>query len=663
MNSKTKSKIISGTLLCTMCAYTLPVFAYTKDETVYSKMNSKGEKYQTIVSTHIENNGELELINDMSDLMNIENTNGDEEFTQEGNSLVWKADKKDIYYQGESQKDLPIACNVKYQLDGKEVKAEEILGKSGHVKITIQYTNKEEHMVNINGNQQKMYTPFVVVAGTVLQNDKNKNIEISNGKVINDGSKAMVMGIALPGLQESLNVKKADMEIPNDIEITMDATDFELGNIITFVTPKVLEEEDLTIFDELDDLYSQVNTLQSASNQIQEGSQTLADGTNQLASGTKELKEGTNVAYNGAKQIQTEVTKATTKLANDKSDALDEKTLKNIEMQAEQASNLTSQQKELIIAEADKGIDAQANTIKAQFVANAKQIAEETAIKTALEVAQTTAKQTAKETAISVAKQTAKQAAIQTAKTLNSNLPKAQLEAIGNQAANNATLSDAQLKTIENQAASKATLSEAQKKQIKAQADRGIEAKREMIEQQGIASAKQIAEKTAIISAQAGATTAAKKTATTVASQVGNQVKSVATKQVTSQMQTLGNGLNQLTDGLNSLNEGANTLDNGATELNQGANTLAQGVKTFNEEGIKKICNYVNGDLKDISQRVEKLTELSKEYNNFTMLNGENSGNVKFIMIMDAIKKQENQDSSKEEAIFPSQKGENGKEK
>lgn len=663
MNSKTKSKIISGTLLCTMCAYTLPVFAYTKDETVYSKMNSKGEKYQTIVSTHIENNGELELINDMSDLMNIENTNGDEEFTQEGNSLVWKADKKDIYYQGESQKDLPIACNVKYQLDGKEVKAEEILGKSGHVKITIQYTNKEEHMVNINGNQQKMYTPFVVVAGTVLQNDKNKNIEISNGKVINDGSKAMVMGIALPGLQESLNVKRADMEIPNDIEITMDATDFELGNIITFVTPKVLEEKDLDIFDELDEIYGQVNTLQSASNQIQEGSQTLADGTNQLASGTKELKEGTNVAYSGAKQIQTEVTKATTKLANDKSDALDEKTLKNIEMQAEQASNLTSQQKELIIAEADKGIDAQANTIKAQFVANAKQIAEETAIKTALEVAQTTAKQTAKETAISVAKQTAKQAAIQTAKTLNPNLPKAQLEAIGNQAANNATLSDAQLKTIENQATSKATLSEAQKKQIKTQADRGIEAKREMIEQQGIASAKQIAEKTAIISAQAGATTATKKTATTVASQVGNQVKSVATKQVTSQMQTLGNGLNQLTDGLNSLNEGANTLDSGATELNQGANTLAQGVKTFNEEGIKKICNYVNGDLKDISQRVEKLTELSKEYNNFTMLNGENSGNVKFIMIMDAIKKQENQDSSKEEAIFPSQKGENGKEK
>ena len=128
-------------------------------------------------------------------------------------------------------------------------------------------------------------------------------------------------------------------------------------------------------------------------------------------------------------------------------------------------------------------------------------------------------------------------------------------------------------------------------------------------------------------------------------------------------MNTLGQGLNQLTNGLNSLNNGASTLDSGANELNQGANTLAQGVKTFNEDGIKKICNYVNGDLKDMTERVEKLTELSKEYNNFTMLNGENSGNVKFIMIMDAIKKQENNDSSKEQAIFPSQKSENGKEK
>ena len=136
---------------------------------------------------------------------------------EKGNSLIWKADQKDIYYQGESQKELPVECQIKYELDGKEAKPEEIVGKTGHVKITIQYTNKEEHKVNINGMEQKMYTPFVAVAGTVLQNDTNKNIEISNGKVINDGSKTLVMGMALPGLQESLKVDKTDMEIPDSI--------------------------------------------------------------------------------------------------------------------------------------------------------------------------------------------------------------------------------------------------------------------------------------------------------------------------------------------------------------------------------------------------------------------------------------------------------------
>ena len=117
----------------------------------------------------------------------------------------------------------------------------------------------------------------------------------------------------------------------------------------------------------------------------------------------------------------------------------------------------------------------------------------------------------------------------------------------------------------------------------------------------------------------------------------------------------------QLTNGLGSLKNGSSSLQNGANELDKGANTLAQGVKTFNEEGIKKICNYINGDMKDMSERVEKLKELSKAYHNFTMLNGENEGNVKFIMIMDTIKKQESNDETKEEAVLPVQKDEDKK--
>jgi len=364
MRRKLKNRVISGVLVCTMCAYTLPVFAYTKDETVYSKVDNQGKNYQTIVSTRLKNEEGLETLEDITDLLKIENTNGEEEFTQEGNSLIWKADKKDIYYQGESKKDLPIECEIQYQLDGKTIKPEDIAGKTGHVKITINYKNKDEHMVTINGKEEKMYTPFVVVSGLILKNDANKNIEITNGKVIDDGSKSLVMGMAMPGLQESLQIEKEAINLPDSMEIQMDATDFEMGNIITFVTPKVLEEKDLTFLDKLEEMYSRVNTLEEASYQIKEGGEALAKGTNALASGTKELKTGTNNAFDGAKQIKDEVKKATNQLENSKSEALDENTLNAIGEQAKQVAKLTDTQK--------TQIGKQAQTIAIQAIQSKK---------------------------------------------------------------------------------------------------------------------------------------------------------------------------------------------------------------------------------------------------------------------------------------------------
>ena len=171
MNKKVISKITSGVLLCTMLAYTTPVLAFTKDETVYSKIDSNGNNYNTIVNDHIINNEQEQLINDISDLLNIKNVNGDEEFSQDGNNLAWHAEESDIYYQGESQKELPIECNVKYELDGNEITASELVGKSGKVKITIEYINKDAHTVNINGKDQTLYTPFVVVCGTIIDNN------------------------------------------------------------------------------------------------------------------------------------------------------------------------------------------------------------------------------------------------------------------------------------------------------------------------------------------------------------------------------------------------------------------------------------------------------------------------------------------------------------
>ena len=655
MNNKVISKVISGTLLCSMVGYTLPVFAYTKDETVYSKLDNEGNNYKTIVSTHIENKENADLINDISDLLNIKNTSNDATYTQDGNKFVWNANKSDIYYQGETSKELPIECKIKYELDGKEVSANEIAGKSGKLKVTVQYTNKEERTVDINGKKVKMYVPFVVVTGTIIENENAKNIEVSSGKVIDDGTKSVVVGMAMPGLQESLGVSKNDVEIPSDVEITMDATNFETSSIVSYVTPKVLEEDDLKIFDKLDDVYGQVNTLQKSMNQIQDGANTLKDGTAELADGANTLKNGTSElangastlkdgvtsAYNGAQTISSEVAKSTQSLKNDKTEALDDATLESIKKQAAAASQLTEEQKAQIKAQAQTS-SVLTEEQKAQITAQAKQ----SSILTQAQKDAITAQ--------------AKQSAVLTQK---------QKDAITAQAKQSAILTDKQKATIISNAQKNypTQLTETEKALVIATAQSTAT---QTAVTTALETAQQIATQTAVTTAvttaQSTATTTAMQTSTTVAKQVGNQAKKTFTNQVVSQMNTLGNGLKQLTSGLSQLNEGANTLANGTNQVNvgastladgtnqvnEGASTLADGIKKFNEEGIKKICNYINGDVKDLTSRVEKLTDLSKDYNNFTMLDGKNSGEVKFIMIADAVKKQEESEQNKEEAVL-----------
>ena len=675
-NNKVISKVISGTLLCSMVGYTLPVFAYTKDETVYSKLDSDGNNYKTIVSTHIKNTENADLINDLSDLLNVKNTSGDETYTQDGNKFVWNANKNDIYYQGESSKELPIECNVKYELDGKELSANEIAGKSGKVKITLQYTNKEERTVDINGKKVKMYVPFVVVAGTIIENENAKNIEVSSGKVVDDGSKTVVVGMAMPGLQESLGLSDDEVEIPSNVEITMDATNFETSSIMSYVTPKVLEEDDLKVFDNLDDIYGQVNTLQTSMNQIQDGANILKDGTTELATGANTLKDGVTTAYNGAQTISAEVAKSTQSLKNDKSEALDSKTLESIKQQAAAASQLTDEQKAQIKAQAQTSAvltEAQKVQIKAQ--------AQTSAVLTEEQKSQIKAQAAAKAKLTDVQKAQitalAKQGAVLTEK---------QEAQITEQAQANAVLTKAQKTTIiTNAQASYPALTEAEKKLLIATAqstatqtavNTALATAKTTAEQTAVATALTVAQQvatqtaettavetaqqiatqtavtTALTTAQSTATTTAMQTSTTVAKQVGNQAKKTFTNQVISQMNTLGNGLNQLTSGLSELNSGAETLADGTNQVNDGATTLAEGIKTFNEDGIKKICNYINGDVKDLTTRVEKLTDLSKDYNNFTLLDGENDGEVKFIMIADAVKKQEDSEQNKEEAVL-----------
>jgi len=178
MKKSLGKKIVSSVLLGTICTYTIaPVMANTKDETVYSKVKQNGEFYSTIVTDKISNDDNLSLLEDMTNLLNIENTNGDERFTRDGDKIIWDSNGNKIQYQGTTEKELPVKMNIKYELDEKEISADEIAGKSGKVKVTIEYINKDEHNVKVNGKWVKMYTPFVAIAGTILDNKKMENIQ------------------------------------------------------------------------------------------------------------------------------------------------------------------------------------------------------------------------------------------------------------------------------------------------------------------------------------------------------------------------------------------------------------------------------------------------------------------------------------------------------
>ncbi len=576
------SRITASIILGTTLMYTLPVSAFTKDETVYSNLNSKGEKYQTIVTTHLINENDEKILKDLTTLLNIENTSGNEKFKKDGEELIWEANSNDIYYKGETNKSLPIDIKITYVLDGKEIEPEKIAGKDGKVKIAIQLENKEIKEVEINGKKEKMYTPFTVACGTSISNEKNKNIEVRNAKIIDDGSKTMIAGITFPGLKESL--KTDAIEIPETIEIEMDSKEFEMNNIIMYAMPINTEELDLDIFSKIDELYTKVEDLKTASNQIEEGAKTLS--------------EGIQTANTGANQIQAEVGKAINNLKVDNSNALDEATLAMIEQQAAGGATLTQEQINMIIASADSGIDAQANYIKEQYIQNAKEIARATAIQSAVQAKLQT-------------KEAVKQGAIAAAKAGNPSLDDATALAIGEQVASNINTD----------------LTDAEKATIIAGADSGIEAQRSQIEAKGIASAKQIAEQTAVKTAQETAQTAAKATSRQIAIQVGNTVKREATKKVISQMTELNNGLNQLSNGLE--------------QLDIGSTTLAEGTHEFNESGINAIYNYVNNNVKNISVRAEKIQELAENYTTFTKTSEENKGKVKFITIVDSLKKDE----------------------
>lgn len=282
----------------------------SKDETVYVLTGADGSVKKIIVSDWLKNELGSASVADKSDLSDIENVKGDESYTINGDNMtVWDAQGNDIYYQGNIQKELPVGLSVRYYLDGKSVSPEELKGKSGKVTIRFDYENRQYETVQINGVNQRIYVPFAMLTGMILDNDTFQNVQITNGKLVNDGDRTMVVGLAFPGLQENLNLSRDDLSIPDSVEITADVTNFSLGMTVTLACNDLfsqLGDVDLTSLDStsaLDQLTGAMDQLLSGSSALYEGLSTLLDKSGELVSGVEELAQGAAAIKSGADSV------------------------------------------------------------------------------------------------------------------------------------------------------------------------------------------------------------------------------------------------------------------------------------------------------------------------------------------------------------------------
>ena len=295
-----------------------------KDETVYVKVDDAGNQKDVTVSDQLKNISNLGTIDDVSDLKDIKNVKGDETFSENNGKLVWQGDKKDICYQGTTTKKIPVGMKVTYELDGKKVSADDLEGKSGHLKIHYEYQNTSA--------DSGKYTPFLMATGLLMDGEKFSNVTVDNGKVISDGDRDIVIGMGLPQLKEqltSVSSKVDDLDIPDSFTVEADVTDYEKVEAVTVATNEVFNEVGTDKFDSLDELKDSMTELQDASNKLVSGSGelkdgldtllsssgTLVSGIDQLASGGNTLASGTGSLVSGANTLNAGLQTASSKVS------------------------------------------------------------------------------------------------------------------------------------------------------------------------------------------------------------------------------------------------------------------------------------------------------------------------------------------------------------
>ncbi len=258
-------------------SYDTAAGSVTKTETVYVNLKANGDVSKVSVSDWLHTDKNEVYVDDMSDLENITNVKSKVTPVTDGEKLRWNMPDTDLYYSGTTDRELPISVQLKYYLDGKEIKPEDLAGKSGEVKIDIKMINNASKDGFVNGKKHKVYLPMLVVGGMVLPEGTFSGVTVKNGQSIGDGSKEIVVFTGMPGFSESLGFSEKDLGdlgglvIGSEASVTATVENFSLGNLYFAALPIASLNLDIAAPETVDDLKSTLaalKTFQNALNKI-----------------------------------------------------------------------------------------------------------------------------------------------------------------------------------------------------------------------------------------------------------------------------------------------------------------------------------------------------------------------------------------------------------
>lgn len=673
-------------LIIVFCAAGGALAETTKDETVYVLANAEGEAKRVIVSDWLTNpDGEKDLA-DATTLKDAKAVKGSA-FLKDG---VWyNADGADVYYQGDAEDALPVNLTVSYTLDGEAKTAAEMTGKSGRVTIRVACDVKE--------TKDGVKVPFAALTAALLDNDVFTNIEVTNGKFLDDGDRTVVVGWALPGLQETLKLDAETVTLPEYVEISADAKNFEAPTTLTVVTNELFSAVDVDSIDATE-LTENINKLKDGMAQLRDGAsrladgvsvlkdgaKTLADGAAELKNGAEALKEGANPLGDGVSQLNDGATALETGSAQlteglntltANNEALASGATKlfetvlgiaNTQLSAamENAPTLTIENYEetltaLLDACSEAGIDKQLHD-QVEAVVNQNRAKIEEAV--TAKVQETVAAQVEEAVRENVTAQ------VLAAMDMTPDTYKAAVEsgALTDAQKNQiAAAVDAQMKSQEVKAVlAQQTEQTMGSDEIKATIEQNVNEQVEALTQQNMASKDVQARRAAAL--EQGQAAAASLTAlkaqlddyrtfydglnaylagTAQAANGASELKTGAaqlaagTEELNGKVPALLEGIGSLSNGMNTLTENLPSLTDGVQQLLDGANELKDGLNTFDEEGVSKLVSLVEDDLADMLDRVKAALNAANAYTTYTSLGENMTGRVRFVWRTDANQK------------------------